>query len=61
LLKVALNTKALTNQQTKRVVIAYDRFVVYDAFSHVSLIGGGNRWSPKKPPTCRKSLINFIT
>jgi hypothetical protein len=35
LLKVALNTKTPTNQQTEREVIAYDRFVVYDAFSHL--------------------------
>jgi hypothetical protein len=34
LLKVALNTKTSTNQQTERVVITYDRCVVYDAFSH---------------------------
>jgi hypothetical protein len=27
----------------------------------VSFIGGGNRSSLKKPPTCRKSLINIIT
>jgi len=27
----------------------------------VSFIGGGNRCTPRKPPTCRKSLTNFIT
>ena len=27
----------------------------------VSFIGGGNRRTRKKPPTCRKSLTNFIT
>ena len=26
-----------------------------------SFIGGGNWWTRKKPPTCRKSLTNFIT
>jgi len=26
----------------------------------VSLIGGGNESTRRKPPTCRKSLINFI-
>jgi len=26
----------------------------------VSFIGGGNRRTRKKPPTCRKSLTNFI-
>ena len=24
-------------------------------------IGGRNRSTPRKPPTCHKSLINFIT
>ena len=27
----------------------------------VSFIGGGNRSIMRKPPTCRKSLTNFIT
>ena len=27
----------------------------------VSFIGGGNRRNRRKPQTCRKSLINFIT
>ena len=27
----------------------------------VSFIGGGNRSTRRKPPTCRKSLTNFIT
>jgi hypothetical protein len=27
----------------------------------VSFIGGGNRSTHRKPPTCRKSLTNFIT
>jgi hypothetical protein len=27
----------------------------------VSFIGGGNRNTQRKPPTCRKSLTNFIT
>jgi len=27
----------------------------------VSFIGGGNRSTWRKPPTCRKSLTNFIT
>jgi hypothetical protein len=27
----------------------------------VSFIGGGNRRTRRKPPTCRKSLKNFIT
>ncbi len=26
-----------------------------------SFIGGGNRRTRRKPPTCRKSLTNFIT
>jgi len=27
----------------------------------VSFIGGGNPSAVRKPPTCRKSLTNFIT
>jgi len=27
----------------------------------VSFIGGENRSTPRKPPTCRKSLTNIIT
>jgi DeoR/GlpR family transcriptional regulator of sugar metabolism len=27
----------------------------------VSFIGGGNRMTRRKPPTCRKSLTNIIT
>jgi hypothetical protein len=27
----------------------------------VSFIGGGNRRTQRKPPTCRRSLTNFIT
>ena len=27
----------------------------------VSFIDGGNRSTPRKPPTCHKSLTNFIT
>jgi len=27
----------------------------------VSFIGGGNRSTQRKSPTCRKSLTNFIT
>jgi hypothetical protein len=27
----------------------------------VSFIGGGNQNAQRKPPTCRKSLTNFIT
>jgi len=26
-----------------------------------SFIGGGNRSTRRKPPTCRQSLTNFIT
>jgi hypothetical protein len=27
----------------------------------VRFIGGGNQSTPRKPPTCQKSLTNFIT
>jgi len=30
-------------------------------FSYISFIGGGNRRTRRKPPTCRKSLTNVIT
>ena len=33
----------------------------FSYFVTVSFIGGGNRSSRRKPPTCRKSLTNFIT
>ena len=44
-------------------------FMVFNAtfqqyFSYVvavSFIGGGNRSTRRKPPTCRRSLTNFIT
>jgi hypothetical protein len=44
-------------------------FMVFNAtfnnyFSYimtVSFIGGGNRSTRRKPPTCRKSLTNFFT
>ena len=40
-------------------------FMVFNAtFNYnvaVSFIGGGNQWTQRKPPTCRKSLTNFIT
>jgi hypothetical protein len=41
------------------------RVIVFNAtFScivEVSFIDGGNRGTQRKPPTCRKSLTNFIT
>jgi hypothetical protein len=33
----------------------------YSYIVAVSFIGGGNRRTRIKPPTCRKSLTNFIT
>jgi hypothetical protein len=27
----------------------------------ILIIGGGNRITQRKPPTCRKALTNFIT
>ena len=43
-------------------------FVVYGVLRHfqqylsyISFIGGGNRSTRMKPPTCRKSMTNFIT
>ena len=37
-------------------------FMVFSAtFNDISAIGGGNRSTRRKSPTCRKSLTNFIT
>ena len=37
----------------------FQQYVSYNVA--VSFIGGGNRSTQRKPPTCRKSLTNFIT
>ena len=34
---------------------------IFHLFHGVSFTGGGNRSTWKKPPTCSKSTINFIT
>jgi len=47
----------------------HGRVVVFnDTFNNISvilwqsvLLGGGNRSTRRKPPTCRKSVTNFIT
>jgi len=43
-------------------------FMVFNAtLNNISVIvafrfiGGGNRFTPRKPPTCSKLLTNFIT
>jgi len=33
---------------------------IFHLYRGVSLIGGGNRSTWRKPSTCRKSLTNFI-
>jgi hypothetical protein len=38
-----------------------DYFVSFDNTTTVCFIGGGNRSTRKKPPTCWKSLKNFAT
>jgi hypothetical protein len=46
------------------VMLRWFWFMVFNAISYivvVSLIGGENRSTQRKPPTCRKSLTNFIT
>jgi hypothetical protein len=50
------------------IIFCYFGVMVFNAifnnFSYimaVSFIGGGNRSTRRKPPTCRKSLTNFIT
>jgi hypothetical protein len=47
-----------------RVMVLNDTFnilVISWRYSLVGFIGGGNRSTQRKPPTCRKSLTNFIT
>jgi len=34
---------------------------IFQLYHGVSFIGGGNRNTRRKPPTCGKSLTNFIT
>jgi hypothetical protein len=49
--------KFLINQFPNGIILwSYFSYIVA-----VSLIGGGNRSIRKKPPTCHKSLTNFIT
>jgi hypothetical protein len=33
----------------------------FSSIGRSGIIGGGNRWTRRKPPICRKSLTNFIT
>ena len=40
---------------------AYNRICGVKVSVLVSFIGGGNRRTRRKSPTCRKSLTNFIT
>jgi len=45
-----------------RVMVLNATFQQYFSFILAgSFIGGGNRSTRRKPPTCRKSLINVIT
>jgi len=39
----------------------FQHYFSYIYIVAVSFIGGGNRSTRRKPPTCRKSLANFIT
>jgi hypothetical protein len=70
LLKVALNTIApLLVCSTVHGPIFFQIIIIFyfssrHSTSHivaVSFIGGGNRSTWRKPPTCRKSLTSFIT
>ena len=48
ILSHTVDKEAITNKYFSYIVV-------------VCFIGGGNRWTSRKPPTCRKSLTNFIT
>ena len=39
----------------------FQQYISYNYIVEVSFIGGGNRSTQRKPPTCYKSLTNFIT
>jgi hypothetical protein len=52
----------LLNTIRKLYILLWHHFLQY--FSYivaVSFIGGGNQSTQRKPPTCHKSLTNFIT
>jgi hypothetical protein len=34
---------------------------IFQLYSGIQFYGGGNQSTRRKPPTCRKSLTNFIT
>jgi hypothetical protein len=36
-------------------------FQIYSGYYYVHVCSGGSRSTPRKPPTCHKSLTNFIT
>ena len=48
-------------QTTVRVMVFNAIFNYINNIVAVSFIGGENRSVRRKPPTCRKSLTNFIT
>ena len=64
---IETNAKTLFNENETRLL----RKIVYGVLRHFqqyfsyivqgSFIGGRNQSTRRKPPTCRKSLTNFIT
>jgi len=61
---VTTDNRQQTNnrQQTTRVrVVLFNATFNNISVISVSVIGGGNRSTQRKPPTSRKSLTNFIT
>jgi hypothetical protein len=68
LLKVALNTISLANFATNHQIKYKNIFtticqtirMLFNFSMVVSFIGGRNRSTRRKPPTCHKSLSNFI-
>jgi hypothetical protein len=49
------------NQLFSRNLISHQALIPPRYIVAVSFIGGRNRKTLRKPPTCRKSLTNFIT
>ena len=57
--KIVFYTKNLIFIMMVRVMVFNATYFRY--FMAVSFIGGGNRSTLRKPPTCHKSLTDFIT
>ena len=43
------------------LMVFYTTSTIFQLYHGSQFIGGGNQSTWRKPPTCRKSLTNFIT